>query len=106
MVEQISPQEYSQRRDRGELWQLLDVRENWETELAPVGGAVRIPQAEIAARLAELDRSVPVAVLCHAGVRSDRVADFLDSQGFNRVANIVGGTDAWSQTVDASVPRY
>jgi rhodanese-related sulfurtransferase len=65
-----------------------------------------IPMNDIPARLAELDPARPVAVLCHRGSRSDRVAKYLASNGFATVANIAGGIDAWSLERDPSVPRY
>jgi rhodanese-related sulfurtransferase len=45
-------------------------------------------------------------VLCHHGGRSMQVAMFLAQHGFERVANVAGGIDAWSRDVDPSVPRY
>ena len=62
--------------------------------------------AEIPSRQTELDADKPVAVLCHSGGRSAKVADFLAGLGFSRVANIAGGIDAWAQEVDNSLPRY
>ena len=106
MIENISPQQFSRRRETGELWVLLDVREGWEIAIASVTGTVDIPMVEIPARLVDLDQSEPVAVLCHSGGRSQQVAEFLARQGFSRVANIVGGIDAWSEYVDPSIPRY
>ena len=106
MLEEISPLQLRQRRNQGELWRLLDVRENWEIEIASLEGSITIPMAEVPARLGELDPTEPVAVLCHAGIRSGKVANFLAQQGFDRVANITGGIEAWSLTVDPSIPRY
>ncbi len=106
MIEEISPQEFRRRCDKGELWQLLDVREGWEIDLASISESVEIPMAEIPARLAELDESQPVAVICHSGIRSGKVAYFLAQRGFTRVANIAGGIEAWSLNVDTAVPRY
>ena len=89
---------------------VLDVREAWELQTASVTPAgfelVAIPMGEIPARLAELDPARPVACLCHHGMRSLRVARFLDQQGFEQVANITGGIDAWSAELAPSVPRY
>jgi rhodanese-related sulfurtransferase len=34
------------------------------------------------------------------------VAQWLRDQGFEKVQNMAGGIDAWSQQVDPSVPRY
>lgn len=97
---------FRERRDQGELWRLLDVRENWEIEIAALAESIAIPMAEVPARIGELDRTEPIAVLCHAGIRSGKVANYLAQQGFDRVANITGGIEAWSLTVDPSIPRY
>lgn len=89
---------------------VLDVREPQELAAASVqaqGFAVlAIPMGEIPSRLAELDRTQAIACLCHHGARSMRVAQFLAQQGFEHVANISGGIDAWSQQRDPTVPRY
>jgi len=89
---------------------VLDVREPWELQTAsikPEGFELQsMPMNEVPQRLAELDPSRPVACLCHHGARSQRVAMFLAGNGFDRVANIAGGIEAWSTEVDASVPRY
>jgi rhodanese-related sulfurtransferase len=103
---EITPTELNRRRQNGELWQLVDVREPWEVETASVEGANCIPMAEIPRRFTELDRATPVAVLCHSGGRSARVAAFLCENGFASVANVTGGIDAWSLQVDAGIPRY
>ncbi len=90
---------------------VLDVREPWELQTASVAAedgfdVAAIPMGELPSRLSELDRDRPTACLCHHGVRSLRVANYLDQQGFDRVANISGGIDAWSHERDAAVPRY
>ena len=106
MFEEMTPTEFSGLRQNGELWQLVDVREPWEVETARVAGACCIPMGEIVQRLDELSRDTPVAVLCHSGGRSARVAAFLCENGFASVANISGGIDAWSQQIDPTIPRY
>jgi rhodanese-related sulfurtransferase len=89
---------------------LLDVREPWELKTASVAPAdadlVAIPMNEIPGRLAELPQDRPIAVLCHHGGRSQRVALFLAQQGYSDVANIAGGIDAWSRERDPGIPRY
>ena len=89
---------------------VLDVRETWECQLAsiaPAGCEVLImPMQTIPARLMELDKSRPIACLCHPGGRSMQVASFLEQQGFSNITNISGGIHAWSNQVDASVPVY
>ncbi|VTU32775.1 rhodanese-like domain-containing protein [Variovorax sp. PBL-E5] len=112
MIEQIRPAEVAAwfARDAGAAPVLLDVREPWELQTAsvvPQGFAlVAIPMNEIPGRLAELDPGQRIACLCHHGARSQRVAAFLAQSGFDTVANIAGGIDAWSAQHDTSVPRY
>ena len=85
---------------------LLDVREHPEIEAAPVPDALHIPMGEIPARLDEIDRAKTIICLCHLGGRSAQVAAFLEAQGYADVINLAGGTEAWSTSVDTSVPRY
>ena len=106
MIEEISPSEFIEKRLSGELWQVLDVREPWEIDIASIDGAIRIPMTTVPERIKELDPLEPTAVLCHSGVRSRRIAEYLVSCGFARVANITGGIDLWSRTADPSIARY
>lgn len=106
MVREMTVQELKSRRDRGESPLVLDVREDWELQLASIPGVVHVPMNEVPARLAELSRDAETIVMCHAGGRSLRVAHYLASQGFTNVANLSGGISAWSQWVDATVPQY
>lgn len=90
---------------------VLDVREPYELQQARLKpdadyDLVHIPMGVIPPRLNELDPTRPVACLCHHGSRSMQVAAFLKHQGFQHVANISGGINAWSLQVDTTVPRY
>ena len=85
---------------------LLDVREDQELELASIPGALHIPMREIPQRLESIDRERAVVVMCHSGMRSRRVAEFLLANGFEPVYNLAGGIDAWSRELDPGVPRY
>ncbi|KAF1048793.1 rhodanese-like domain-containing protein [Xylophilus sp.] len=116
-VAQIRPAEIDawlaeHRTADGRVPLLIDVREPWELQTASVQPAAEafelaaIPMNDIPARLGELDADRPVAVLCHHGARSQRVALFLDANGFAEVANVAGGIDAWSAERDPGVPRY
>ncbi len=106
MYQDLSPAEYLRERDADASWQLLDVREPWEIEIVSLPDSISIPMSDIPERFAELDKDRPLAVFCHSGGRSARVAMFLAGQGFSQVANIAGGIDAWSTDVDNSLPRY
>ena len=74
---------------------LLDVREPEEYAHGHVPGAVNLPQADLATRLAEVTRGRPVYLICQGGFRSLRAAQFLRQQGFEDVVSVKGGTEAW-----------
>jgi rhodanese-related sulfurtransferase len=85
---------------------LLDVREPYERALARIEPSIHIPMNDVPDRLKEVPRDRTVVVYCHGGARSAMIAGFLESRGYEHVANLEGGIDAWSQTVDPKVPRY
>ena len=96
-------------------WPLvIDVREPWELQTASVEPdgftLMHIPMHEIPQRIAELRNTYgtahPIACLCHHGMRSMQVANYLTQSGFTEVVNLQGGIDAWSKQVDAGVPLY
>lgn len=112
MIEQVRPAQLPQwlqaHADARPL--VLDVREPMELAVASVQPEgfelLHIPMQQIPARLGELDPQRPVACLCHHGMRSMQVAMFLARNGFDEVANLAGGIDAWSVERDSTVPRY
>ena len=106
MAVDISVEELATRRKVESNLVLLDVREPDEVATAHIEGALCIPMREIAQRVDELDASVPIAVLCHVGARSERVAGYLAAHGFRNVVNVAGGIDAYSEKIDPSIPRY
>jgi len=85
---------------------LLDVREPWEYEKARIAGAQLVPMRDVPKRLNEIDQDKEVVAICHHGGRSAQVAMFLEKAGYAKVHNLVGGVDAWSRTVDPTVPLY
>jgi rhodanese-related sulfurtransferase len=105
-MSEISPQDLKAKLDRHEAPLLLDVRQDWETQLCRLPNAVHIPIEEIELRVEELSPEDPMVVYCHAGVRSAAVAEYLRSRGFKDVRNLAGGLDLWARTVDPSMRRY
>lgn len=79
---------------------LLDVREPWEVARASLPGSVCIPLQEIPSRMQELDAGAEIIVMCQAGMRSQRAAEFLAGRGFSRVVNLRGGIAAWARQFD------
>lgn len=109
-MQQLSPVQLAEwARTQAQRPVLLDVREGWELQTASAQpqdlDLVHMPMQTIPARLHELDRTRPIACLCHHGGRSMQVAHFLASHGYE-VVNVAGGIHAWSAQVDPSVPIY
>jgi len=102
----ISPTELKSRLDKGDQLVLLDVREQWEFDLAKLNGSTLIPLATLPQSLDKLKRDAEIVAICHHGMSSADATNFLLQQGFSNVKNLVGGIDAWSAQVDRSVPRY
>ncbi len=92
--------------DSGEKFQFIDVREPHEYQIAKIPGAKLIPLNDVPKRIGELDPEAETVVHCKMGGRSAKAADFLRSQGFKHVKNMLGGITAWSDKVDPSVPKY
>lgn len=106
MVPTISASELKAKLDRGDRFVLLDVREPFEFDICRIPGARLIPLGELAARMSELDSADEIVLQCKSGVRSARALKMLQEAGFGKLVNVEGGILAWSETVDASVPKY
>ena len=104
---EISPEEVKAKLDRGEPFTLLDVREPEEFQVARIAGSKHLPMGDVPARAhQELDPDEHVVVVCHHGVRSLTVTNWLRQQGFEKAQSLRGGIDAWSRQIDRKVPVY
>jgi adenylyltransferase/sulfurtransferase len=107
-VREMTAAEVAAARSRGEEFLLLDVREPQEYRTARIADSVLVPLGELEARAGEIEawRGRRVVVHCHHGRRSAMACEILARRGFADVWNLAGGIEAWSLTVDPSVPRY
>ncbi len=104
-MRELTPEAAATLRNASEV-QFLDVREPWEHELCHIAGDLHIPMAQIPTRLGEIPRDRALIVVCHHGMRSRQVGEFLLSHGFANVANLNGGIDAWARTIDTALALY
>ena len=104
-IPQMSVHELKQRLDSGGDLLVLDVREPYEYQIANIGGQL-IPMNEVPRRLGEIDPNREIVVHCAVGGRSQRVAEFLKQNGYEKVSNLAGGIKAWSEQIDPTVPKY
>jgi adenylyltransferase/sulfurtransferase len=103
---EVSPRELQSRLSRGEELQLIDVREQFEWDIARIPGARLVPLATLPDVLETLDRDREVVVYCKGGSRSRAAASHLADAGFARVSNLTGGILRWQAEVDPTLPRY
>ncbi len=104
-IPQIGVKEFKREVDEGRDCFLLDVREPHEYQIANLGGHL-IPLGELQKRTRELDPECEIVVHCKMGGRSQKAALILRQAGFQKVRNLAGGIQAWSEQVDPSVPKY
>ena len=116
MIDQLSPSNFA-------AWQaaaapktavVLDVREPWELQTASITAdgfeLLHIPMQSLPGRMADFKQQhaadQPIACLCHHGIRSMQVANYLAQHGFTAVVNLQGGIEAWAEQIDPSVAQY
>ncbi|MEM6736087.1 MAG: rhodanese-like domain-containing protein [Bacteroidota bacterium] len=92
MNEDITSQEVKDRIDKGESFNFIDVREEWEYEEANIGAKL-IPLSELSKRVSDIAhmKDQEIVVHCKSGNRSNQAKKFLNSKGFSNVRNMLGG---------------
>jgi len=104
-VRRLPVQGLQQMMAAGRPIHLFDVRTPEEWSTARIEGATLVDEAGYA-QLMALPKDAMIVMYCHHGIRSMQAAGQLLEAGFRNVFNLEGGIDAWSDQVDASVPRY
>ena len=105
-IEEITPRELADLRERGADFDLIDVREANELAIASLTGARLIPLGQLEGQIGTLDPSREIVVMCRSGRRSAAAVLRLQQAGFRNVKNLAGGILRWSDDVDSSVPKY
>jgi rhodanese-related sulfurtransferase len=104
---EITPEALQKQLGQPSRPKIVDVREPWETELVSFPGAIAMPMGDVPSRaFAELDPDEPIVAVCHHGVRSLTVANWLREQGFEHAQSLAGGQDAWALRIDPQMARY
>ena len=105
-MKEITVTELKQKFDSKEDFQLIDVREQYEADIAQIGG-ILIPMGEIMDHISEISRDKTVVVHCRSGKRSAGVIMALEQQHcFTNLYNLKGGILAYSDEVDNTIPKY
>src|SRR5258708_10730210 len=83
MIKEITPREFMERRAGGAELTLLDVREDWETTLAPVpADHLHIPMGQIVDRLGQLHPAQETVQISRSAGRSLQLAQLRPTSRF------------------------
>jgi hydroxyacylglutathione hydrolase len=70
---------------------ILDVRAAQEWNHDHLEGAVHLPLPQLLRRIGGIPRNASLTVVCASGYRSSIAASLLESRGFERLVNVMGG---------------
>jgi len=100
-VRGMSPMEVKRKRDRGDDFILLDVRDDDEYEAQHIPGTVLIPLGQLGERLAELPKNKEIVAFCRVSLRGYGATLKLEANGFADVKLMDGGIVAWPFETEA-----
>ncbi len=105
-IKELTVQELKEMQDKGEDFELIDVRKKDEFDYCQMGGKL-IPMQEMQERFSEIPKDKKVVVHCHHGGRSKKVIAWMqDYHGYENLYNLNGGIHAWSEQINTDVPIY
>lgn len=85
---------------------LIDVREDWEREIAHLHHDIHIPLATFQESILDYPKEDTYVVYCHHGRRSLAAVMLMMESGFKNVYNLEGGIAAWADKIDQNMPTY
>ncbi|MGB3947639.1 MAG: rhodanese-like domain-containing protein [Bacteroidia bacterium] len=104
-MKEVTVAELKQLKDNNADFQLIDVREPHEAEIAEIGGLL-IPMGQVLENLDKIAKDKQVVIHCRSGARSGSICQALEKEGYNNVYNLKGGILAWANEIDPSVTKY
>jgi adenylyltransferase/sulfurtransferase len=105
-VPEVTVEELHTKLQSGEKITLIDVREQFEWDIARIPGAKLIPLGDLHGRMSELDSADTIYLQCKSGVRSANALRELQKAGFSKLFNVKGGILAWADRIDSSMAKY
>jgi len=105
-MKEVTVQELKKLIDEKADFQLIDVREPYEYEIANLQGEL-IPLGQVEAQRDKIADDKQVVIHCRSGARSGNAVALLEAKyGYDNLYNLKGGILAWSDQIDPSVPKY
>jgi len=98
-VKETTPEEVHRRRQAGERFHLIDVREDGEWAAGRAAGAVHLGKGIIERDVEQRfpDHDAELVLYCGGGYRSALAADALQRMGYRRVVSMDGGWRRWRE---------
>lgn len=105
-VKELSVKELKELQDKNEDFQLIDVREDFEYDIAHLNGEL-IPLNQILDEAGKISKDKKVVVHCRSGARSANAIQALEQKfGFDNLYNLKGGILAYADEIDNSLAKY
>ncbi len=105
-MKEISVKELAELKASGADFQLIDVREQNEVDIAEIGGEL-IPMNTVPDNVEKFSKDKQVVVHCRSGARSGNVIQYLEqNHGFDNLYNLAGGILAYADEIDNSLTKY
>ena len=113
-IPEIDVHELGRKLKSSQSFVLLDVREGWELDYALINDSrlkvvptSRLAQLGVGALPDEVQsKDTEILVLCHHGVRSASVTEWMRAQGWANVFSVRGGISDYAHVVDGSIGKY
>ncbi len=104
-MKEVSCAKLKKMMDAEEDFQLIDVREEYEVDIASIGGEL-IPMGDVMENIDKVSRDKKVVLYCRTGNRSGVITQALEAQGFTNVFNLKGGIHKWADEIDTAITKY
>ncbi len=105
-MKETTVEELKKKKDTGDDFTLLDVRDPHEVHISKIENSTLIPLDDLPGRLDELDKESEIVVMCRSGARSAKACELLEKNGFGNTSNLKGGVNEWAKNIDTSLPVY
>jgi rhodanese-related sulfurtransferase len=98
-VRETTPEEVHARQRAGDVFHLVDVREDSEWEQGRAQGAVHLGKGVLERDVERMfpDLDAEIVLYCGGGYRSALAADALQRMGYRRVLSMDGGWRRWRE---------
>ncbi len=104
-MKEVTVSELKKMMDSKQDFQLIDVREEHEVDIATIGGEW-IRMGDVMDNIDKISKNKKVVVYCRSGKRSGAITQALDEKGFTNIHNLKGGILAWADEIDPAVTKY